>query len=177
MTSENAKRAARPKRRPAKVPKAQSTTAAPGDASAARAAIRAFIEFRTVVMRDPMRQTIRFLYGRNASLATIASLLELHQRGDQSVSHLAREIGLSVAATSQLVDRLVQDGLVTRTESMMDRRRKEVALTAAGRRMLSAMEGTYSEAAEQALRKVPAKVLHELEAALAAVIAHMPATG
>ena len=134
--------------------------------------LRTFLEFRSVVLRDPMRQTITFLHGHNLSIAAIAALLELHQHGDQSVSQLATDIGLSVAATSQLIERLVQEKLVTRTESAEDRRRKQLALTTAGRRLLTKMEKSYSTAAERVFAGVPAQALRDLDAALAAVIAH-----
>jgi DNA-binding HxlR family transcriptional regulator len=75
----------------------------------------AFKAFRSVVLRDSMRQTIKFLHERNLSLAAVATLMALRERGDQTISTLAREIGLSVAAMSQLVERLVQDDLVRRT--------------------------------------------------------------
>jgi DNA-binding MarR family transcriptional regulator len=136
--------------------------------------LRTFLEFRSVVLRDPMRQTITFLHGHNLSIAAIAALLELHRSGDQSVSQLAADIGLSVAATSQLIERLVQEKLVTRTESAVDRRRKQLALTAAGRRLLSKMEGAYTASAEKAFAGVPAHALRDLDAALAAVIAYSP---
>jgi DNA-binding MarR family transcriptional regulator len=136
--------------------------------------LRTFLEFRSVVLRDPMRQTITFLHGHNLSIAAIAALMELKQRGDQSVSQLAGDIGLSVAATSQLIERLVQEKLVTRTESAEDRRRKQLALTAAGRRLLGKMEGAYTASAEKAFAGIPARALRDLESALAAVIAHAP---
>lgn len=139
--------------------------------------LRAFVEFRAIVLRDPMRQTIKFLHGHNASLASIAALMELNRRGDQSVSQLARELGLSLAATSQLIERLVRERLVTRTEAEADRRRKQLGLTTAGRRLLTRMEGSYLEAAERALARVPARALRELEAALAAVIQHADRAG
>jgi DNA-binding MarR family transcriptional regulator len=151
---------------------ATSSAPAAGAEPAARV-LRALQAFRGVVLREAMRQTIKFLHGHNASFATITALIALQQRGDQSVSQLAREIGLSLAATSQLVDRLVQEKLVARTESSVDRRRKQLALTAAGRGFLSRMDGAYSVAAERSLRDVPSDALLDLEAALAGVVAHV----
>ncbi|MEO5869387.1 MAG: MarR family winged helix-turn-helix transcriptional regulator [Gemmatimonadaceae bacterium] len=139
--------------------------------------LRTFLEFRSVVLRDPMRQTITFLHGHNLSIAAIAALMELHQGGDQSVSQLAADIGLSVAATSQLVEKLVQEKLVTRTESAEDRRRKQLALTTAGRRLLGKMEQSYTSAAERVFAGIPAHALRDLDAALAAVIASAPRRG
>ena len=98
----------------------------------ARGVLQALKTFRALVLRDAMRQTVRFLHGRNASLASIVALMVLQKQGSQSlVSQLAREVGLSLAATSQLVDRLVRDKLVARRESPVDRRRKQLALTSA----------------------------------------------
>jgi len=133
------------------------------------AVVRAFLEFRRVVLRDSMRQSIKFLHGNNLSFGAVASLMTLRDRGDQSISDLAYEIGLSVAATSQLVERLVQDELVHRTESSADRRRKQVALSAKGQALLSRMEGSYT-AASKVLADVPAPVLKRLEAAFRDVL-------
>ena len=133
------------------------------------AVFRAFLDFRRVVFRDSMRQSIKFLHGQNMSFGAIASLMTLRERGEQSISHLAEEIGLSLAATSQLVERLVQDDLVRRTESPDDRRRKQVALTAKGQGFLTRMEGSYT-AASKALSGVPAPTLKRLESAFREVL-------
>jgi DNA-binding MarR family transcriptional regulator len=133
--------------------------------------VRAFIDFRRVVLRDSMRQSIKFLHGHNVSFGAIAALMTLRERGEQSISNLAAEIGLSVAATSQLVERLVQDDYVKRTESPDDRRRKQVALSAKGQGFLSRMEGSYAVAAK-ALGGVPATSLKRLELAFRDVLRH-----
>ena len=140
--------------------------AKPTDVGLEERVLRAFKEFRAAVLRDPIRQTIKFLHGRNMSFAAIATVMALRERGDQTISNLAREIGLSVAATSQLVERLVQDDLVRRTEHPDDRRRKQVALTAKGNALLAKMDGAYFAAAATVLGRVPAPALKRLEAAL-----------
>jgi DNA-binding MarR family transcriptional regulator len=136
------------------------------------AVVRAFIDFRRVVLRDSMRQSIKFLHGHNVSFGAIAALMTLRERGGQSISDLAEEIGLSVAATSQLVERLVQDDFVKRTASADDRRRKQVALAAKGQTFLSRMEGSYT-AASKALIAVPAPTLKRLEMAFRDVLRHL----
>lgn len=137
--------------------------------------LRAFKDFRAALLRDPMRQTIKFLHGRNMSFAAIATVMALRERGDQTISNLAREIGLSVAATSQLVERLVQDDLVRRTEHPSDRRRKQVALTAKGNAFLAKMDGSYFAAGATVLGGVPRPELERLEAALTAVTSRITA--
>jgi DNA-binding MarR family transcriptional regulator len=136
------------------------------------AVVRAFLDFRRIVLRDSMRQSIKYLHGHNVSFGAIAALMTLKERGDQSISDLAGEIGLSVAATSQLVERLVQDELVKRTEASDDRRRKQVALSAKGQTFLSRMEGSYSSASKT-LGDVPAPTLKRLETAFREVLRHL----
>ncbi len=136
------------------------------------AVVRAFLDFRRVVLRDSMRQSIKFLHGHNVSFGAIAALMTLKERGEQSISDLANEIGLSLAATSQLVERLVQDEFVKRTESPDDRRRKQVALSAKGQAFLSRMEGSYTSASK-ALVDVPAPTLKRLELAFRDVMRHL----
>jgi DNA-binding MarR family transcriptional regulator len=140
------------------------------------AVVRAFIDFRRVVLRDSMRQSIKFLHGHNVSFGAIATLMTLKERGEQSISDLANEIGLSLAATSQLVEKLVQDEFVKRTAAPDDRRRKQVALSAKGQTFLSRMEGSYT-AASKTLGDVPAPTLKRLELAFRDVMRHLePAT-
>ena len=63
---------------------------------------------------------------------TIAQLVALHvltQHGVRTVGGIAACVKLSPAATSHLVDRLVQRGLVLRLESPVDRRQKQVSIS------------------------------------------------
>ena len=128
--------------------------------------LRAFKDFRAAVLRDPMRSTIKFLHTNNVSFGAIAALMTLRERGDQSISHLSREIGLSLAATSQLVGRLVNDGLVVRSEHAEDRRSKHVKLAAKGEALLGRIDGSYFASAAQMLGRVPRPALRRLQSAL-----------
>jgi len=53
-----------------------------------------------------------------------------------SPSVVAARIGMTRGAITKIVDRLLTKGLVTRRESHGDRRYQEIALTAAGRRLV-----------------------------------------
>jgi DNA-binding MarR family transcriptional regulator len=126
----------------------------PNDHAAAERALKAFKALRIALLRDPMRQTIKFLHKHNLSYAAVVALMTLRDRGGQSISDLSTEIGLSLAATSQLVERLVQDGFVRRTAHEPDRRRKEVALAAKGHAFLDRVESAHSAAAVQVLLRL-----------------------
>jgi DNA-binding MarR family transcriptional regulator len=60
------------------------------------------------------------------------ALVFMNRREDASVSALAEHLGLSLPATSRLVDLLVRRGLVERREASTDRRRVSLGLTRSG---------------------------------------------
>jgi DNA-binding MarR family transcriptional regulator len=61
-------------------------------------------------------------------------------QGEQNgcnVSMIGEQMGVTSAAISQTLDRLVQQGLVSRTEDPQDRRNKRIQLTPRGEQVLS----------------------------------------
>ena len=89
-----------------------------------------------VVMQHSMRNFMLYAKEHNYSMAQLNALFRIHHKGTCGVSDLAEEMGVSSAAASQLLERLVQQGLAARTEDPQDRRNKRVALTEAGERIV-----------------------------------------
>ena len=79
-------------------------------------------------IREQMRS------GRAASLsvAQFRLLLFVRRNAGTSLSPLAEHLGTTLPAASQLVERLVRAGLVTRVQAPEERRRVELRLTDAG---------------------------------------------
>jgi len=74
---------------------------------------------------------------------TIAQMVALHvlaRHGVRTVGGIASCVKLSPAATSHLVDRLVQRGLVARSEHTVDRRQKQVSISPAGRALVDRLD-------------------------------------
>ena len=130
-------------------------------------------EFRWVLSRDPMRHAIQFFHARDLSVAQVATLLALRDREARTISDTANEIGLSLAATSQLVDRLVREGLVSRSEDPEDRRRKQLSLSAEGTELLESVDRAYFSAMGRALDGMPDAVMTRLEEALGEAVEHL----
>lgn len=65
--------------------------------------------------------------------------------GDASVRKIARGLGVSLPAASQLVDRCVKKGLLARAENESDRRLAAVSLTENGRTLVSRFRRDKSE--------------------------------
>lgn len=79
------------------------------------------------------------------SLSRMLALLHLSARGPQTISQLAWAIPLSHAATSRMVDGLLQLGLVDRREDQADRRHKVVRITADGEKQVVRFRGLAAE--------------------------------
>jgi DNA-binding MarR family transcriptional regulator len=83
-----------------------------------------------------MHDMWRFIKKSGLSMPQFGLLRRLYHGGECEVHEVGTHFDITAAAASQLVDRLVQAGLVGRTENPDDRRARHVALTAKGRALL-----------------------------------------
>ncbi len=86
-------------------------------------------------MRRSMRNFILYSKASGLSMSQIHVLFQIHRRG-LTVSEIGDELGVTNAAASQMLDRLVQEGLIVRSEDPHDRRVKQLVLTEKGRKIL-----------------------------------------
>jgi DNA-binding MarR family transcriptional regulator len=87
-------------------------------------------------MHRSMRDFKRFMDETGLSFSQINILMRLVHGGSTSVSEIGEQLGVTNAAASQAVDRLVGLGLIERTEDPEDRRAKRLALTNKGRTLI-----------------------------------------
>jgi len=85
-----------------------------------------------VLMHRSMHKFMFYAKERGLSMPQIGALFQIQRRGVLNVSDIASESGISNAAASQMLDRLVQLGLVGRSEDPNDRRGKQIVLTEKG---------------------------------------------
>ena len=97
-------------------------------------------EWSQVFMHRSVDEFTRFMNESGLSASQIHALMRLYHasegRNACRVSELGNHLGISNAASSQMVDRLVQLGLLQRAEDTHDRRVKQVALTEQGRLLI-----------------------------------------
>jgi DNA-binding MarR family transcriptional regulator len=93
-------------------------------------------EWGDVFMRRSMRETIRFWKESGLSMPQISVLMHLHHHGACGVSEVGAHLSVTNAAASQLVDKLVQLGLLARAEAEHDRRARRLTLTPKGETFL-----------------------------------------
>lgn len=88
------------------------------------------------------------------TVAQIRALMMIDLRGTVSLVRLAEILGVSSAAASEVVDRLVRAGMVARERSETDRRVVELRLRPRGRQVL----GRLTKARTERARKLVAAV-------------------
>jgi len=89
-----------------------------------------------VFMHRSMRDFRRFMEETGLTFAQMNVLMRLKHSKECGVSDIGAQMGISNAAASQLVDRLVQMGYVSREEDPHDRRAKRLTLTLEGESLL-----------------------------------------
>ena len=95
--------------------------------------LRTWVE---VFMHRSFRDFRRFMEGAGISHSQVGALMRLYCVDPCGVSDIGEHLGITAAAASQLVDRLVQQGLLKRTEDKADRRFKNVSLTPKGKALV-----------------------------------------
>ena len=65
-------------------------------------------------------------------MSQINAMFRIHYRGAISISDLSAETDVSPAAASQMIDKLVNQGYVSRIEDPIDRRNRIIDLTKTG---------------------------------------------
>jgi DNA-binding MarR family transcriptional regulator len=104
------------------------------------------------------------------SMPQMVSLCMLQRRGAHSISGIATLLNLSLSATSHLVDRMVDRGLVERTEDVRDRRQKRVAITGAGLAVAERMSDLRVAEVARIIGSLPEPLTTELETVLRKVV-------
>ena len=89
----------------------------------------------SLVMKNSIGNFMRFAKEKNYSLPQLKTLIHLSQNVDVNISTLGDEFGVTNAAISQLMEKMVQQGLVLRTEDPQDRRHKVLVLTDEGKQI------------------------------------------
>jgi DNA-binding MarR family transcriptional regulator len=89
------------------------------------------------ILAHVIQDFMRYMHQTGLSGPQIHVLLHIYHAGECSISEIGAIGDSSPAAASQLVERLVQQGLVERTEDPQDRRSKRLRLTPKGLELIN----------------------------------------
>ena len=88
-----------------------------------------------IFMHRSMRNFIHYAKESGLSMSQIGALFRI-RHGASGVSDIGDDLGVTSAAASQMLDRMVQQGLIVRSEDPHDRRVKNLVLTDKGQQIL-----------------------------------------
>jgi DNA-binding MarR family transcriptional regulator len=97
---------------------------------------KALLDWSNTFMQLSLNDLSRFAHTNGLSLAQMSILMHLHYQGDCEVTGFSEMLHISRAAASQMIERLVQLGVVYRFQSSEDRRLRLVDLTEFGKGMV-----------------------------------------
>ena len=89
-----------------------------------------------VITHRTFREHGRFVKAAGLSIPQFSILMQLHFHTQCGMSEVTNHMDISNAAASQLVEKLVQGGLVERDEDPNDRRAKQLKLTVKGEELV-----------------------------------------
>jgi DNA-binding MarR family transcriptional regulator len=88
-----------------------------------------------VFMHRSMRSMLLYAKANGLTMPQLGAMFHI-LRGAGGVCDIGDDLGISSAAASQMLERLVQQDLVTRTEDPRDRRVKQIVLTEHGKQVV-----------------------------------------
>lgn len=93
--------------------------------------------WNNVSMHHSMQSLFRYAKENNISMSQVGALFHISHKGTMAVTDISERLGVTSAAASQMLDRLVQQNLLERTEDPNDRRVRQISLTPQGRNLLN----------------------------------------
>jgi DNA-binding MarR family transcriptional regulator len=93
-------------------------------------------EWMEVFMQRSMRGFLAYVRESGLSMSQVGALFQIQHRGSSGVTDLGDKLGVTSSAASQMLERLVQQELILRSEDPSDRRAKQLVLTDKGRQVL-----------------------------------------
>ena len=98
-----------------------------------KAALR---KWQETFMRRSIQALIQHAKRNGLSVSQANALFFIKRSGSVGVSDIGDDLGVTSAAASQMIERLVQQGLILRSEDPNDRRLKQIVLSDKGRQMI-----------------------------------------
>jgi DNA-binding MarR family transcriptional regulator len=95
-----------------------------------------FSQWVDILTNHAMHNQIRYVKAAGLSMPQFGILMHLYYGHSCGVSEVSDHMEITAAAASQLVEKLVQSGLVERSEDPDDRRAKVLQLSAKGRTLI-----------------------------------------
>ncbi len=134
--------------------------------------------------RDALRQVMHntfHTYWKNVrklgfSMSQVFALRYIHRCGPCNISDIAKALGITNAAASQMLQKLVAHGYVVREENPTDRRNKRLSLTPKGEQALKEITPSWETTLDKLMANSTPEEIAQLAAAFELLLSKMPAS-
>jgi len=130
-----------------------------------------------VFMQRSLRGIMGSMKQDGLSMPQIYTLMYLYHEGEVRISDVGVLMDVGKAAASQLVERLVQQGLVERVEDESDRRAKKIRLQPKSLRLIEKGLGVQRQQMGELMRQLSPEQLHTVQKAFMYLIEAMQKHG
>jgi len=113
----------------------------------------------TSAINDLLEQQLQRVTGKKLTFSQLKLLKMVSLTEGYTISNAAAFLGVSNAAASRAVDRLVRRDLIQRTEAEADRRAVRLSLTEAGRHLLASYDAASNRALQALFEQFPSDEL------------------
>ena len=127
-------------------------------------------ELYSIILRRSAGEMMKVMCSAGLSMPQMFTLHLLNKSGSITISALAEKLSLSLAATSHLVERMVQQQLIERKEDTLDRRQKRLAITPDGLALLDRLLEARMREGSHLLTELPPELREQLEIVLGQVV-------
>ncbi len=125
-------------------------------------------------MHRSMHGHIRYARRKGLSRSMLGTLYFLKHKGNSGVSDLGSHLGVSNPAASQMLERLVEEDLIQRSEDPDDRRMKRISLTEKGNTVIKESINARLEWIEDLAGVLTSEEKEQVIAALKLMVAKVP---
>jgi MarR family transcriptional regulator, organic hydroperoxide resistance regulator len=127
-------------------------------------------EWFGILRRRMMGNFFTYAKDKGLTMAQFGAMLHIYHKGACGVSDIGSDLGVTNSAASQMLDRLFQLNLITRSEDLVDRRVKNIDLTDKGRQILQESGLAFQTWLEDLARSMTAAEQEQVRNALITLI-------
>jgi len=127
-------------------------------------------EWFGIFRRRMMGNIFTYAKDKGLTMGQFGALLHIHHKGTCGVSDIGNDLGITNSAASQMLERLVQLNLITRSEDPNDRRVKQILLTDKGQQTLHESDRAFQSWLEDLARTLTSAQQDQIRSSLVMLI-------
>ena len=127
-------------------------------------------EWIEILRRTLMGNVFGFARDNGLTMPQFGTMFRLYHTGACGVSDVGNSLGVTNSAASQMLERLVQLKLITRSEDPKDRRVKQIVLTDKGRQIIEQTTHAYHSWMEDLASSMTEEEKEQVDRGLAVLI-------